>query len=70
MSHALGLTLGVLEMGVIVSTLLYGMSTVQVLTYSQESRKDARWLRALVGLVWSVVDADLKHHIFRTSAGA
>jgi hypothetical protein len=70
MSHSLGLTLGALELGVMLSTLLYEMSTVRMLTYSQESRKDVRWLRALVGLVWSVVGDTLQPRILRTSAGA
>lgn len=41
-------TLGAIEVGVLLSSMLYGMVTVQMYTYSGKCKKDPLWLIALV----------------------
>jgi len=44
----LDLTLGALEVSIILSTILYGISILQVFLYSERGFKDPLWLRSLV----------------------
>jgi hypothetical protein len=48
----LGLSLGAIELGVLFSTLFYGMTLVQGYTYAATCSQDRPWLKIFVGLVW------------------
>jgi hypothetical protein len=50
----LGLTLGVIEIGVLMSTLLYGMTLVQTYIYAMSSSQDRIWMKLFVAIVWFV----------------
>jgi hypothetical protein len=41
-------TLGALEIGILIGTTLYGISTVQVFLYTERNFKDPLWLRVMV----------------------
>jgi uncharacterized protein (DUF983 family) len=45
---ALDLSIGAVEIGVLFSTLLYGIVTVQVYLYTEGNFKDPLWLRIMV----------------------
>jgi hypothetical protein len=47
----LDLSLGAIEIGVLVSTLLYGMTAVQSYTYFASSAPDRMWLKCFVAAV-------------------
>jgi hypothetical protein len=47
----LGLSLGAIEIGALVSTLLYGMALVQTYIYATSSPHDRVYLKLFVGLV-------------------
>ena len=49
MSSALGLSIGAMELGVLISSVLYGVTTVQVYIYHKNSIHDSLLIRALVG---------------------
>ncbi|KII91098.1 hypothetical protein PLICRDRAFT_39708 [Plicaturopsis crispa FD-325 SS-3] len=46
------LTLGALEIGALLATCLYGVTTVQVYIYARGSVQDRLWVRSLVAGVW------------------
>jgi hypothetical protein len=48
----LDLSLGAVEMGVLLTSVLYGMSLVQTYTYAMHCRGDRMWVMALVAGVW------------------
>jgi len=48
----LDLTLGALEIGVLMSTVLYGVLTAQAFVFSGRSTEDPLWLRIMVGIIW------------------
>lgn len=50
----LTLTLGVVEIGVLLSSLLYGMSLVQTYIYATNCKSDSIWLKTVVSVVWFV----------------
>jgi len=52
MPTPLDLNLGSLEIGVLLSSTLFGVTTVQLYMYYQNRYKDPWWLRTLVVLVW------------------
>jgi hypothetical protein len=52
MSDSLSLTLGAVEMGTMVSAILYGAVSVQAYMYAVGCRKDRAWMKALVAFVW------------------
>ncbi|KAL0959315.1 hypothetical protein HGRIS_014577 [Hohenbuehelia grisea] len=52
MPSALDLNLGSLEIGVLLSSTLFGITTVQLYMYYQNRYKDPWWIRSLVMLVW------------------
>ncbi|KAF7297963.1 hypothetical protein HMN09_01017200 [Mycena chlorophos] len=45
-------TLGALQIGVLLSYMLLGVTTMQVYIYVGRFPQDPRWLRAMVGIVW------------------
>ncbi|KAF9468249.1 hypothetical protein BDZ94DRAFT_1154223 [Collybia nuda] len=45
---SLDLEIGAVEIGILISTFLYGIATVQTYIYFRESTRDPRWLRAMV----------------------
>jgi hypothetical protein len=49
-----GLSLGAIEVGVLLSSLLYGMSLVQAYNYAINCTGDHAWLKAMVAAVWCV----------------
>jgi len=51
---SLALTVGALEVGILLSTVLFGVVTVQAFLYAERNFKDPLWLRILVGIVWSL----------------
>jgi hypothetical protein len=51
-SKILDLSLGTVEFGILIATLLYGMSLVQTYTYFFSSLHDKIWLKAIVFLLW------------------
>ncbi|KAF8580007.1 hypothetical protein K439DRAFT_1637393 [Ramaria rubella] len=48
----LSLSLGALEIGILFSTALYGVASIQAFIYAERNLKDALWLRVMVVLVW------------------
>jgi hypothetical protein len=52
MPDSLSLTLGAVEIGTMISAILYGAITVQVYMYAVGCRKDRAWMKALVAFVW------------------
>jgi hypothetical protein len=52
MPDSLSLTLGAVEIGTMVSAILYGAITVQAYMYAVGCRKDRAWMKALVAFVW------------------
>ncbi|KAF8586983.1 hypothetical protein K439DRAFT_1631103, partial [Ramaria rubella] len=48
----LGVTLGALEVSILISTILYGVTILQTFLYTAKSFKDPRWLHIMVGLIW------------------
>ncbi|TFY51183.1 hypothetical protein EVJ58_g10699 [Rhodofomes roseus] len=48
----IGLTAGAVEVGILISTFLYGITTVQAYVYSRSNHQDPLWLKSLVGIVW------------------
>ncbi|TFY57348.1 hypothetical protein EVG20_g8585 [Dentipellis fragilis] len=61
MSESLGLTLGSIEIGVLISSILFGVTTVQLYLYYQGKFKDLWWTRGLVWLIWLT---ELLHTVF------
>ncbi|KAF8492940.1 hypothetical protein JB92DRAFT_3000838 [Gautieria morchelliformis] len=57
----LGLTLGALEVGVLCSSVLYGVATTQAFLYARGRFKDPIWLQIFVGFVWILETA---HTVF------
>jgi hypothetical protein len=47
----LDLSLGAVEMGVLISSVFYGNLVVQCYLYSQSTIKDRLWIKLLVGFV-------------------
>ncbi|OCH92501.1 hypothetical protein OBBRIDRAFT_436750 [Obba rivulosa] len=45
-------TLGAIELGTLVSAMLYGMATTQTFSYFDNGKTDSRWLRSFVATVW------------------
>jgi hypothetical protein len=43
--------MGAIEIGVLVSTLFYGMAVVQLYTYFASSAPDRTWLKSFVGVI-------------------
>jgi hypothetical protein len=54
MPDTLSMTLGAIEIGTMVSAILYGMVTVQVYMYAAGCRADRAWTKALVAFIWYV----------------
>jgi hypothetical protein len=52
MPSSLDVTLGAVEMGAMMSMMLYGMVTVQMYMYAMGCKTDRAWLKALVAFVW------------------
>jgi hypothetical protein len=52
MPSSLDLTLGAVEIGAMMSMMLYGMVTVQMYIYARNCKTDRAWLKALVTCVW------------------
>ncbi|KAH7914161.1 hypothetical protein BJ138DRAFT_1144516 [Hygrophoropsis aurantiaca] len=52
MATSLDFSLGALEIGVLLSTCLYGVTTVQAYTYWSSRFRDPLWLRLLVASIW------------------
>jgi len=50
----LDLSLGALEVSILISTILYGISILQVFLYSERGFKDPLWLRTLVSRLAAV----------------
>ncbi|KAJ3781210.1 hypothetical protein GGU10DRAFT_367470 [Lentinula aff. detonsa] len=50
---SLGLTLGVLEIGVLISSTLYGVTSMQLYIYYKNGFKDKLWIKLLVALIWT-----------------
>ena len=50
MPSQLDLTLGAVEIGALISCMLYGAVTVQLYTYSGRCKNDPMWLIALVSV--------------------
>lgn len=50
MSTSLNSTLGAVEVGVLLSCILYGVTTVQVYLYSENFKRDAWYLKMIVSL--------------------
>jgi len=48
---SLALTLGALEVGILLSSVLFGVVTVQAFLYTERNFKDPLWLRIVVGIV-------------------
>ncbi|EMD33596.1 hypothetical protein CERSUDRAFT_76328 [Gelatoporia subvermispora B] len=46
------LTLGAVEVGTLVSIMLYGMATIQTFHYFETGKSDSKWLRSFVAAVW------------------
>jgi hypothetical protein len=44
-------SMGAIEIGVLVSTLFYGMAVVQSYTYFASSAPDRTWLKSFVGVI-------------------
>ena len=55
MAATLDLTLGVIEIGAMVSIFIYGIITVQVYIYTQANFKDNFAIRLLVSLTWVTI---------------
>lgn len=51
---SLATTLGAVEIGVMLSAVLYGVTTLQTYIYWQTPNQDKRWLRYLVAIIWFV----------------
>ena len=51
----LDLSLGGIEVGVHISSLLYGILNVQIYRYARTRRQDAVVIKCLVALVWRVL---------------
>lgn len=54
MSTSLDLSLGAVEVGVLIATFLYGVTTLQVFIYFSETAKVTLRMRFLVTLLWIV----------------
>ncbi|KAJ7083072.1 hypothetical protein B0H15DRAFT_889337 [Mycena belliarum] len=54
MLSELDLSLGALEIGILLSSVLWGVTTIQVYIYVTTSNKDPLWTKAIVYLVWSL----------------
>lgn len=52
---ALDSTLGAVELGIVLSSILYGVTTMQAYIYTQTGKKDRFSLRLLVAWVWYVL---------------
>ncbi|OCH89344.1 hypothetical protein OBBRIDRAFT_794379 [Obba rivulosa] len=52
MGTSLNDTLGAVELGILISTMLYGMSTIQVFSYLEIGKRDSRWLKLFVASIW------------------
>jgi hypothetical protein len=62
MPSSLDLTLGAIEMGTMMSMMLYGMITVQMYMYAMTCKADRPWLKALVTSVWYACATVLSIH--------
>jgi hypothetical protein len=62
-------SLGAIEMGMMISAVLFGMVTSQVHMYAVGCRKDRTWMKILVLFVWSVVARSPGCFIFRIMQG-
>jgi hypothetical protein len=69
MPSSLDLTLGAVEMGAMMSMMLYGMVTVQMYIYARDCKTDRAWLRALVTCVWCACTALLTLSLLSIFAG-
>lgn len=58
-SSPLDLKTGVIEIGILISTFLYGIATVQTFIYFHDSARDPRWLKGMVRNVHSDIDIEL-----------
>lgn len=52
MPTALDLSIGIVEVGILFSSVLYGIATVQAFLYTERNFKDPLYLKTMVGLVW------------------
>jgi hypothetical protein len=56
-STSLDLSLGAIEIGVLLASILYGMSIILGFIYASASAKDTLWLKLLVSAVWYVISS-------------
>jgi hypothetical protein len=57
---SIALSLGIMEIGVLIGTLLYGMSLLQTYIYVTSGRTGQVWLKLMVAAVWCVHAANSK----------
>lgn len=58
MAPSLDSTLGAVELAILLSSVLYGVTTMQAYLYLQSPRQDRLWLRGLAAIVWYVTRLD------------
>jgi hypothetical protein len=66
-STSLDLSLGAIEIGVLLASILYGMSIVLGFVYASASEKDAIWLKLLVSAVWCVIYSNYPYPVQKLS---